>query len=58
MTISRLLLILFLFLVPYWGIFYFRFGISNGYIIVNVVFVFLAWILDNALGARREAALE
>lgn len=40
LTLPRLLLILFLYLVPYWGVFYFRFSIINGYIIVNLMFIF------------------
>ena len=39
-SFARLLLILFLFLIPYWGVFYFRFSIINGYIIVNLLFIF------------------
>ena len=38
-SLGRFFLILFLFLVPYWGVFYFRFGIINGFIIVNLLFV-------------------
>lgn len=47
LTFSRLMLILFLFSIPYWGIFYFRFSIINGYIIINLIFIlfvsFLQW---------------
>jgi hypothetical protein len=43
MTLARLLLIFFLFLGPYWGVFYFRFGIVNVFIIVNLVFVAFVW---------------
>ena len=46
LTLSRLLLILFLYLVPYWGVFYFRFSIANGFIIVNLALVFLVWLLQ------------
>ncbi len=35
MTVARMLLVMFLFLVPYWGVFYFRFSIINGFIVVN-----------------------
>lgn len=53
LSISRLLLVLFLFLVPYWGVFYFRFGIINGFIVVNICFVVLVWLIQLA-GARRK----
>lgn len=44
MTLARLLGILFLFLVPYWGVFYFRFSIINVFIVVNLLFIMLvAW---------------
>lgn len=46
LTLSRLLLIVFLFLVPYWGIFYFRFGIINGFIVVNLAFVLFVRLLQ------------
>ncbi len=45
-SVSRLLMILFLCLVPYWGVFYFRFSISNGYIIVNLMFIMMVAILQ------------
>lgn len=54
MTLPRLLLIMFLFLVPYWGVFYFRFGISNLYIIVNVVFIVLVWLAQVFLPPARQ----
>jgi hypothetical protein len=57
MSASRLLLIIFLFLVPYWGVFYFRFGISNGFIVVNFAFVFFVWMLDKVLRPARVPAL-
>lgn len=38
-TLSRLLLMLFLFQVPYWGVFYFRYGITNGFIIYNLLLI-------------------
>jgi oligosaccharide repeat unit polymerase len=56
MSASRLLLILFFFLVPYWGVFYFRFGISNGYIIVNLAFALFVWMLERTLAVQRVAA--
>jgi len=39
-SLARLFLILLLYLVPFWGIFYFRFSISNSYIVVNLLFIF------------------
>lgn len=45
-SLSRLTLILFLFLIPFWGVFYFRFSIINGYIIVNIAFVVFVWLLQ------------
>lgn len=51
MTLSRLLLVVFLFLVPYWGVFYFRFSIINGFIVVNLAFVVFVWLLQRP--ARR-----
>lgn len=55
LTLPRLLLILFLFLVPYWGVFFFRFSIVNGYIIVNlmfIVFVYFTMIIFARLRQR------
>jgi hypothetical protein len=43
MSLSRLLMIIFLFLTPYWGVFYFRFGIINPFLVVNILFIFLVW---------------
>lgn len=45
MSLSRLLLILFLFFGPYWGVFYFRFGIVNAFIVVNLAFVVFIWVV-------------
>ena len=45
-SLSRLSSVLFLFLVPYWGVFYFRFGIVNGYIVVNLLFIAFIFILQ------------
>ena len=56
MTLPRLLLIMFLFLVPYWGVFYFRFGISNSYIVVNMVFITVVWLTQVLLPAPPVAA--
>lgn len=57
LTLPRLLLILFLYLVPYWGVFYFRFSIINGYIVVNLLFILGIAVLQRAapLKARRVA---
>lgn len=46
LSIARLLLILFVFLVPYWGIFYFRFSIANGFIVVNLGFILFVAMLQ------------
>jgi len=46
LTLARLLLIMFLFLVPYWGVFYFRFSIVNGYIVVNLAFIYFVWLMQ------------
>jgi hypothetical protein len=55
LTLSRLLLIVFFFLVPYWGVFYFRFSISNSFIVVNLGFIALLWLLES-LGRKTGAA--
>lgn len=49
LSLSRLLLVFFLFLIPYWGVFYFRFSISNVYIIVNIAFIGFVAILHRLL---------
>ena len=46
MSIARLLLIIFFFLVPYWGVFYFRFGIANASIIANLAFIIFVWLVQ------------
>lgn len=43
MSLSRLLLIIFYFLTPYWGVFYFRFGIINSFLLINLVFIGFVW---------------
>jgi hypothetical protein len=55
MTITRLLLVFFLFLVPYWGVFYFRFSITNGFIVVNLAFIAFVWLLQK-FGSRLPVA--
>ena len=49
LSLSRLLLILFLFLIPYWGVFYFRFSIINGFIVVNLAFVIFVGLLQRLI---------
>lgn len=52
-SLSRFLLILFLFSIPYWGVFYFRFSIINGYIVVNLFFIFFVMLMGDKQRARR-----
>ena len=56
LTLSRLLLIVFLFLTPYWGVFYFRFGIINGFIVVNLAFVLFVRLLQGTPKTARRLA--
>ena len=51
-TLSRLLLLMFLFMVPYWGVFYFRFSIGNSIIVLNLALVATTWAWAR-FGARR-----
>ena len=51
-TVARLLLILFLYLVPYWGVFYFRFSVANGYIVVNLAFILLVAVVQRLAPIR------
>jgi hypothetical protein len=53
MTIARLLLVLLCFLGPYWGIFYFRFSITNGFIVMNLAFILGMSLLQRLAPARR-----
>jgi hypothetical protein len=39
LTISRFLMIVFLFQIPYWGVFYFRFATINAYLVNNLAFI-------------------
>lgn len=56
MTLARLMGILLLFLVPYWGVFYFRFSIINVFIFVNLAFITaLAWLEQRRLRVGSEA---
>jgi hypothetical protein len=49
LSLSRFFLILFLFLIPYWGVFYFRLSIINGYIIINLAFVIFVGLLQRLI---------
>jgi len=51
-SLARLLLTLLLYLVPFWGVFYFRFSISNGYIIVNLLFILFIAVLQGLPSVR------
>jgi oligosaccharide repeat unit polymerase len=54
LSLSRLLFILLLFQVPYWGVFYFRFSIINGYLVVNSVLCLVLHFLEVASRGRRQ----
>jgi hypothetical protein len=41
LTASRFLMIIFLFQIPYWGVFYFRFSTINSYMVNNLAFIFV-----------------
>ena len=45
-NIGQLFLIIFLFLVPYWGVFYFRFSIANAFILINLIFIIFVALLQ------------
>jgi oligosaccharide repeat unit polymerase len=45
-SLARLLLILFLFSIPFWGVFYFRFSIMNGYFVVVSIFILFVMLLQ------------
>lgn len=47
MTLARLLMVLFLFLTPYFGVFYFRFGIINSFLLINLLVITLVWVLQS-----------
>ena len=55
-SISRFLLIMFLFLVPYWGVFYFRWSIINGFIVVNLAFIAFVHFAQRGGGRRGRGA--
>ncbi len=48
LTLARLLLILFLFNIPYWGVFYFRLGISNAAIVANLFFIYFVALVHTS----------
>ena len=54
LSIARFLLILFFFLVPYWGVFYFRFGIANASIVANFAFIFFVWLVQRYYAPHRK----
>lgn len=54
LSIARLLLIFFFFLVPYWGVFYFRFGIANASIVANFAFIFFVWVVQRYYSPHRK----
>lgn len=58
MSLPRILMIILCFLTPYWGVFYFRFGIINSFLLVNLVFIILVWgiqLVFPVTGVRRAA---
>lgn len=54
MTMSRLLLVFFLFLIPFWGLFYFRYSIANFAIITNLLFIFLTSLMNRSTYQARK----
>jgi oligosaccharide repeat unit polymerase len=57
LSIERLLLILFFFLVPYWGVFYFRLGIANSAIIANFAFIIFVWLVQRSYSPKPKRRL-
>jgi oligosaccharide repeat unit polymerase len=55
LTLSRLLVIILLFLVPFWGVFYFRFSIANGFLLVNAGLCLAVFVLERVFRANRRA---
>jgi hypothetical protein len=45
-TFPRLLLIIFLFQIPYWGVFYFRYAAYNSFIVNNLLFILMISIMQ------------
>lgn len=46
MSAPRLIMVVFLFLTPYWGVFYFRFGIINVFLVMNLIFITFIWAIQ------------
>ena len=57
LTLGRLLVILFMFLVPYWGVFYFRFSIANSFILTNILFILSVTLLQQFDSANNKLSL-
>jgi hypothetical protein len=53
LTLSRLLVIILLFQIPFWGVFYFRFSIANGFLVVNAGLCFGVLVLERIVRANR-----
>jgi oligosaccharide repeat unit polymerase len=53
MSLSRLFFILLLFQIPFWGVFYFRLSIANGYLVVNAALCLAVFLLERIAGAKR-----
>jgi oligosaccharide repeat unit polymerase len=56
LSLSRLFTILLLFQIPFWGVFYFRFAIANGYLVVNAVLCLVVLLLERIAAAHRRSA--
>lgn len=54
LSLSRLLFILLLFQVPYWGVFYFRFSIVNSYLLVNAAMCMVVFVIERIRSRRVE----
>jgi hypothetical protein len=53
LSLSRLFAILLLFQIPFWGVFYFRFSIANGYLVVNTALCLAVLVLESIAAAHR-----
>jgi len=53
LTLSRLLVIILLFQIPFWGVFYFRFSIANGFLVVNAGLCLGVFVLERIVRANR-----
>jgi hypothetical protein len=49
LSLARLLLVIFLFVTPFWGVFYFRLSISNGFIVINLLCIAMVALLQGTL---------